>query len=169
MVVKDKEKLPLDDAKVVKQYVNDEVLTRIEHEQCIVVLLGNNREIVQHADGTRYTLLPKSFSACPTSAARDYIDRDDAIVLTMEEAKKYINMSKNASMEVNKDIIEYNKKVDEWNEKLRRGLEEGPRKVKKRYRFVQENGPYHHLMRELEKKKSMKKKTKKKAKKTKGV
>jgi len=147
-----REELPIDDVVFNKQYVNDEVLISPTYKQAIVVNLGNHKHFVKHRDGRKFLLLPHSFSAAPTSVARDLVDDDRYIVLSMKEAEKYIEKSRNGSAEANKDIIEFNKKVKDHNDKVRKGELEDQLWLKKKPLLIKDNSPYHHLMRSREEK-----------------
>lgn len=130
-----KEELILNDRRISEVIKNGSTFRNVVYDTAIVVKVGGLDEMVNHADGTIFHLSPNAFNSIPQSVALDLFEREDIIVLSNIEAKKYMDRAVAIANEVNNDIIEYNKtvvehnrnrgKVDNWypmfTKKLRRG------------------------------------------------
>jgi hypothetical protein len=165
MPITKREDLKMKDVHMVETYEMGDRLVTPVYDQVVLVLKKGTRHIARHRDGSRYTVLPHAFCSIPESVARQYIDNKDAIILSKKEAQKYIDMARKVSEEANKDIVKYNQEVKDHNEKVRKGQIQEMPWAKEKYVHVENNGPFHHLMREMEKKAHKVKTTKKSVKK----
>ena len=148
-----KSELRIDDTFTQEAYVGPEKLITTEVHQVIVLNHTNNRVKMEHMDAV-YWLTPHGFSSLPESIAIELYDDPQFTILSMEEAQKYIRMSRERARKANEDIEEYNIKVRAHNIKFKEFSSK--QKRTKKWRHVPGASPY-AIWLELREKKAGKK------------
>lgn len=138
-----KGRLRVDDTYIDTKVLESGTYKNVMVHQVIAVKHTNGIETVSYLSAT-YELHPHAFSAVPESIAIELCDREEYDILSMSEAKKYIDKAKEMARKGNADIEEYNDRVRAHNKKHEATT--SLQKPLKKWRHIEGNSPYQHFM-----------------------